>query len=132
MEFETGLVPNSNEQSVPTASIPVQQYPIANDRERRTIKVPHKYGEVDLVAYALSVANNIKSSEDPSTYEEVVSCNNSVKWMIAMQEDMKSLHKNGTWDMVRLPKVKKVIRCKWVFKKKKAHQELRMQCTRKN
>ena len=38
--------------------------------------------------------------------------------MIAMQEEMESLHKNGTWDMVRLPKRKKVIRCKWVFKKK--------------
>ena len=31
---------------------------------------------------------------------------------------MESLHKKGTWDMVRLPKGKKVIRCKWVFKKK--------------
>ena len=28
------------------------------------------------------------------------------------------LHKNGTWDMVRQPKRKKSIRCKWVFKKK--------------
>ena len=35
-----------------------------------------------------------------------------------MQEEMESLHKNGTWDMVRLPKGKKSIRCKWVFKKK--------------
>ena len=118
MEFETGLVPNSDEQSVPTASVLVQQYPIARDRERRTIKLPHKYGEVDLVAYGLSVADNIESSEEPSTYEEAVGCSDSGKWMIAMQEEMKSLHKNGTWDMVRLLKGKKIIRCKWVFKKK--------------
>ena len=26
--------------------------------------------------------------------------------------------KNGTWDVVRLPKQKKVVRCKWIFKKK--------------
>ena len=65
----------------------------------------------------MSVAENIESSEEPSTYEEAVSCSDSGKWMIAMQE-MESLHKNGTWDMVRLPKVKKAIRCKWVFKKK--------------
>ena len=38
--------------------------------------------------------------------------------MIVMQEEMESLHKNGTWDMVRLRKGKKSIRCKWVFKKK--------------
>ena len=31
---------------------------------------------------------------------------------------MESLHKNRTWDMVRLPKGKKAIQCKWVFKKK--------------
>ena len=84
MEFQTSLVPNLDEWSVPTASVPLQQYFIAKDRQRRTIKPPHKYGEADLVAYALSVADNIESSEEPSTYEEVVSCSDSGKWMIAM------------------------------------------------
>ena len=118
MEFETGLVPNLDEHSVSTASVPVQQYSIARYREMRTINPSHKYGEADLVAYALSVADNIESSEEPSTYEEAVSCSDSCKWMIFMQENMESLHKNGTWDMARLPKEKKVIRYKWVFKKK--------------
>ena len=84
MEFQTCLVPNSNEWSVPTTSVPVQQYSIVRYRERRTIKSPQKYGEVDLVAYALSVADNIESSEEPSTYEGAVSCTDSGKWMIAM------------------------------------------------
>jgi hypothetical protein len=35
-----------------------------------------------------------------------------------MQEEMQSLEKNGTWDVVRLPKHKKVVRCKWIFKRK--------------
>ena len=77
----------------------MQRYSIARDRERRTIKPPQKYGEADLVAYALSVVDNIESSEEPSTYEEAVSCSDSGKWMFAMQEEMQSLHKNGTWDM---------------------------------
>ena len=38
--------------------------------------------------------------------------------MIAMQNKMKSLHKNGTWDPVKLPKCKKVVHCKMLFKKK--------------
>ena len=118
MEFQTCLIPNSDERSVPTALVLVQQYSIDRDKERRTIKPPHKYGEADLIAYALSVADNIESSEEPSTYEEAISCSDSGKWMIAMQEEMESLHKNWTWDMVRLPKGKKSIRCKWVFKKK--------------
>ena len=95
----------------------MQQYSISRDTKRRTIKPPQKYGEADLVAYALSVVDNIESNEEPSTYEEALSCSDSSKWMIAMQEEMKS-HKNRTWDMVRLPKGKKTIRCEWVFKKK--------------
>ncbi|KAG8479016.1 hypothetical protein CXB51_029921 [Gossypium anomalum] len=31
---------------------------------------------------------------------------------------MESLHKSRTWDIVKLPKGKKVVCCKWVFKKK--------------
>ena len=35
-----------------------------------------------------------------------------------MQKDMECLHKNGKWDMVRLPEEKKSICYKWMFKKK--------------
>ena len=112
VEFETGLVPNSDEQSVPTALVLVQQYSITRDREGMNIKSTHKYGQADRVAYALSVANNIKFSEEPSTYEEAISCSDSSQWMIVMQEEMESLHKNETWDIVRLAKGKKVIQCK--------------------
>ena len=73
-----------------------------------------------MVAYALSVVDNIEYSEVPSTYEEAVSCTDSVKWIIAMQEKMEPFHKNGTWDMVRLPKGKKFILCKWVLKEKES------------
>ena len=38
--------------------------------------------------------------------------------MFAMQEEMQSLEKNGTWDIVRLPAGKKAVRCKWIFKRK--------------
>ena len=44
MEFQTCLVPNLDEWSVPTVLVLVQQYSIARDRERKTIKPPHKYG----------------------------------------------------------------------------------------
>ncbi|KAG8482633.1 hypothetical protein CXB51_024176 [Gossypium anomalum] len=85
---------------------------------RREIKHPKQYAEVDLVAYALNVAEDINENQEPSNYSEVVSYEDSEKWMFAMQEEMKSLHKNRTCDLVKLPKGKKVVRCKWVFKKK--------------
>jgi hypothetical protein len=34
-----------------------------------------------------------------------------------MVEEMESLHKNGTWDLVKLPNGRKPINSKWVFKK---------------
>ncbi|KAG8489513.1 hypothetical protein CXB51_017534 [Gossypium anomalum] len=77
-----------------------------------------KYPEADLVAYALNVAEDIDANQEPSNYSEAISCEDSEKWMFAMQEEMESLHKNKTWDLVKLPKGKKTVRCKWVFKKK--------------
>jgi hypothetical protein len=37
-----------------------------------------------------------------------------------MQEEMQSLEKNGTWDVVRMPKHKKAVRYKWIFKRKES------------
>lgn len=36
-------------------------------------------------------------------------------WKEAMQEEIKALHKNRTWEKCSLPKGKKVVGCKWVF-----------------
>nr|GEZ17803.1 retrovirus-related Pol polyprotein from transposon TNT 1-94 [Tanacetum cinerariifolium] len=40
------------------------------------------------------------------------------KWVMAMEEDVESLHKNETWELVKLPNEKRVISCKWLFKVK--------------
>ncbi|KAG8496686.1 hypothetical protein CXB51_007936 [Gossypium anomalum] len=88
------------------------------EHQINTESTPQKYAEADLVAYALNVAEDIDANQEPSNYSEAISCEDSEKWMFAMQEEMESLHKNKTWDLVKLPKGKKTVRCKWVFKKK--------------
>ena len=45
-------------------------------------------------------------------------------WMKAMQEEMNSLQKNKTYELVELPKGKKALRNKWVFKLKKDSEKL--------
>ena len=40
-----------------------------------------------------------------------------------MAEEMESLHKNMTWELVPLPAGKRAIGCKWVFKKKQGISE---------
>lgn len=76
----------------------VQQYSIAKDKPRKVIRPPQKYQEVNLIAYALNEAKNFCSNEKPALYAEAISCNDSGRWMIAMQEEMESLHKISTWD----------------------------------
>jgi len=39
-------------------------------------------------------------------------------WKEAMEDEMASLDKNKTWDLVPLPEGWKPVGCKWVFKKK--------------
>ena len=91
---------------------PSPQYSIAKNRPRRYIKPPQRYIEVDLVAYALNVVECIDYNAKPSTYSKTVNCDVSRIWMVVMQEEMGSLHKNGTWYLVRLTKGKKVVCCK--------------------
>ena len=64
------------------------------------------------------MTKDIDANQEPSNYSEAVSCEDSENWMFAMQEEMESLQKNRTWDLVKLLKGKKVVHCKWVFKKK--------------
>lgn len=78
-----------------------------------------------LVPYALNVAKGIDYYEEPSNYDEAVNSDGSGKWMIAMYEEMKSLHKNDTWDLMNLSKYKKAVCCKWIFKRRNEFQALR-------
>eukprot|EP00253_Pinus_taeda_P006709 PITA_06709 len=39
-------------------------------------------------------------------------------WDAALNEEYRSLLKNDTWDLVPLPKIRKLVRCKWVYRTK--------------
>jgi hypothetical protein len=60
----------------------------------------------------------VENDAEPTTYTEAIASVDHEKWISAMQEEMQSLDKNGTWDVLRLPKHKKAVRCKWIFKRK--------------
>ena len=80
----------------PSPPLALPQYSIVKDKSRRDIKPLLRYAEADLVAYALNVAKGIDSRVEPSNYSKAVNCDDSGKGMIAMQEEIKSLHKNDT------------------------------------
>jgi hypothetical protein len=86
---------------------------IAQDRPRRNIVLPHRYRDTDSMAhYALIAAQETNVAFEPSSYLEAISCDNSSKWLVAMNDEFESLQKNSTWKLVELPKGEKPLKCK--------------------
>ncbi|GKC75234.1 retrotransposon protein, putative, ty1-copia subclass, partial [Tanacetum coccineum] len=83
-----------------------QDRSIAHDRPRRNVKAPTRLG--DYVAYALQVVEEVESLE-PATYREAITSKDSDMWIAAMGEEIESLHKNKTWQLVQLPERRKVV-----------------------
>ena len=56
---------------------------------------------------------------EPESFQEAQTHKDRGSWMKAMQEEMESLQKNNTYELVKLPKGRKALRNKWVYKLKK-------------
>lgn len=54
--------------------------------------------------------------EEPSNYKEAAKDRN---WKRAMEAELDSIEKNGTWNLTELPPCQKVIGLKWIYKLKK-------------
>ena len=56
---------------------------------------------------------------NPINLRQALQSFNAHQWIDAMNEEMKSMHDNDVWDLVRLPEGFKPISCKWIFKTKR-------------
>ena len=64
----------------------------------------------------MAMAASLQDDDEPDSYEDA--CEN-VHWKTAMQAEFDSIEKNQTWDLVDLPKGKRAIGTKWVYKIKR-------------
>ena len=55
---------------------------------------------------------------EPECYEEAMQVETRKKWEQGMDEEMDSLVRNQTWDLVKLPAGKRVLQNKWVYRLK--------------
>ncbi|KAJ9566156.1 hypothetical protein OSB04_002122 [Centaurea solstitialis] len=55
---------------------------------------------------------------EPTSYGEAVSCNESEQWQEAMKAEMQSMYDNQVWELTDLPQHCRAVGRKWVFKKK--------------
>ena len=72
----------------------------------------------------MTVVEDIVHDDEPSTYREAASSLQAASWVQTMTEEMESLHKNDTWDLVLPPKGRKIVGCKWIFKLKDASPDV--------
>ncbi|CAA7041690.1 unnamed protein product [Microthlaspi erraticum] len=94
-----------------------QSYCLARDRPRREIKLPVKLNDYTEFGFALLAAENV-DIEEPQCYHDAKRSEDWVKWNDGMIDEMKSLWKNNTWIIVDRPIDKKVISCRWLYRKK--------------
>ncbi|KAH9779520.1 Integrase catalytic domain-containing protein [Citrus sinensis] len=81
-------------------------YQLARDRKRKTIRPPKRYAMADLIAYVLTVAQELNNDEH-RTYQEAITGKNKLEWKRAMDEEMTSLIKNKTWELIEKPAMRK-------------------------
>jgi hypothetical protein len=58
------------------------------------------------------------TNEEPKSVREVVDLTEGKIWKDVMVEELESLHRNETWDLVKLSNGRKLVCSKWVFNKK--------------
>ena len=62
---------------------------------------------------------NVVQDVEPTCFNEAIGVK---EWNTAMNNEVDALDDSGTWELTPLPKEKKAIGCKWVYKvKRNAH-----------
>ncbi|GKA51263.1 retrotransposon protein, putative, ty1-copia subclass [Tanacetum coccineum] len=107
----------------------LDNYVLVRDRAKRTTTIPARYrdeGNVslsrpsgskvdDMAAYAFAIAEE-EDTHEPITFQEAINSSEKDEWVRAMKEEMSSLKKNHTWELVDQPPGQKLISCKWLYK----------------
>nr|KYP69348.1 Retrovirus-related Pol polyprotein from transposon TNT 1-94 [Cajanus cajan] len=90
-------------------------------RSQRTRQIPQRLHDYDI--FSESTVNSegdlvhlaLFSEIEPVSFEEAM---DDPKWIEAMKDELRSIEKNKTWELVSLPLQKKSIDVKWVYKVK--------------
>lgn len=93
---------------------PLADYELTRNKQMRPYREPQRLSDYT-IAYA-SYQELVDG--ELTTYEEAVKSEKIEEWLGSMREEMSSLSKNQTWNLVSRPKDKSIVGCKWVYKMK--------------
>ena len=121
--------PNAVENAVKNATLENIQAP---SRPKRNKKPPERYNDYIMQMMTNETksdseeskenASHLETSTDnlePTTWQEALQGDNKNAWRDAMQAEINSLNDNKVWSLTEIPKDKKPIQVKWVFKIKR-------------
>ena len=77
-------------------------------RPERDRRPPDYYGEWAAITST--------ESDEPKTAKEALARPDKAKWMTAMEREMESLRTHEFWDLVEMPRDRKAVGSKWVYK----------------
>ncbi|KAD4888928.1 hypothetical protein E3N88_21001 [Mikania micrantha] len=94
---------------------PSLQHPAPDsDQDTSTVHPLSNYVSYDNFSHAhKAFLSAISSNDEPKTFKQA---SQNANWVDAMNREIKALEENGTWTLEELPKDKKAIDSKWVYK----------------
>ena len=122
-DTQKNQLPNSN---APSGSVQNQESsPILEPNDlgwpialRKGVRQCTKHSISNFVSYdklsscMRSFVTKIEEETIPATFEEAIK---DPRWCAAIDEELRALNKNQTWEIMKLPMGKKAVGCKWVF-----------------
>ncbi|GJU92999.1 retrotransposon protein, putative, ty1-copia subclass [Tanacetum coccineum] len=84
------------------------------------VKQPEtKQIDPDRLSFNIEVEeHSLGDLNEPANYKAALSDPEFEKWLVAMNEEMQSMNDNKVWKLVVLPPNAKVVKSKWIYKKK--------------
>lgn len=118
--------PENNSSNTEANETPQNEPTQENDNETQETQQPIRRSQRsrrptnfdDYITYLNEADLDIGEENDPITYSDAITCNQSAKWNEAMIDELNSMEKNDVWELAELPKDHKPVGCKWVFKTK--------------
>ncbi|KAL2498193.1 Uncharacterized protein Adt_23743 [Abeliophyllum distichum] len=94
----------STENNADFATLPIDEYQLTRDRQRRQIRPPARFNGDNFVSF-LTYQKVVEN--EPLSYDETMKSKDSLNWKTAMEEEMSSLMQNNTWILVENLKIKR-------------------------
>ena len=103
----------------PTLPEPIVERAPEQMEVRKSSRVRKPAISSDYVVYLQESDYDIGLKDDPCSFSQAMSGENSTLWYDAMKEEMESMAKNKVWNLVELPKGVSTIGSKWLYKTKR-------------